>query len=77
MFHPLKDDSSVQVSTKLLCGGIVEFTFPTQSIVAAVLGSLSGFCLLVLTIKLMRDDLKKQTTNVESQPMNTNDAANL
>jgi len=54
----LLEETSVEVTHTVICGSIVEYKFPTESIVAAVLGSLTGLALVLLTVKLMIDDQK-------------------
>ena len=64
----LQDTTTVEVTSKAICGIIVEYKFPTESIVAATLGSLAGLALIVLTIKLMIDDQKVLFAKGNAEP---------
>ena len=64
----LLDTTTVEVTTKAICGTIVEYKFPTESMVAAILGSLAGLALVILTIKLMIDDQKVIFTKGNATP---------
>lgn len=77
----LLDTTSVDVVYKAICGTIVEYQFPIESTIAAVLGSLAGLALVALTVKLMIDDQKvlfeKGTEVKETKVMNTEADAQL
>ena len=77
----LLDTTSVDVVYKAICGTIVEYKFPIESTIAAVLGSLAGLALVALTVKLMIDDQKvlfeKGTEVKETKVMNTEADAQL
>ena len=64
----LQDTTTVEVTSKAICGIIVEYKFPTESIVAATLGSLAGLALVVLTVKLMIDDQKVLFAKGNAEP---------
>ena len=77
----LLDTTSVDVVYKAICGTIVEYKFPIESTIAAVLGSLAGLALVALTVKLMIDDQKvlfeKGTEVKETKVMSTEADAQL